>query len=121
MLRFPFKQHIRYTDLRDKLVKSDDPLYDRSQGSRSNTALPPKMPIHVCTHLPSFQNANKATQFSGSRHFQVCLPAPSSSCFFLPTTDRLASVDYDRIVGSLLQELKTRTFGFLGSCLLLHM
>ena len=48
--------------------------------------------VHVCTHVPYFPNATKATQFSGSRHFQVCLPAPWSSCLFLPTTLYLALV-----------------------------
>ena len=74
------------------------PLYDRGQGSRPNTALPPKIlspclhPCHICTLVPCFPNATKATQFSGSRHFQICLPAPSSSCLFLPTTTRLALI-----------------------------
>ena len=42
--------------------------------------------------MPYFQNAAEATQFSGSRPFQVCLPTPSSSCLFLPTAFRLALV-----------------------------
>ena len=47
---------------------------------------------HSCTHVPCFQNATGVTQFSGWWHFQICLPAPSSSCLFLPTTARLALV-----------------------------
>ena len=47
---------------------------------------------HNCTHVLCFQNAAEATQFSGSRHFQIFLPAPSSGCLFLPTTFRLALV-----------------------------
>ena len=45
---------------------------------------------HNCTHVRCFPNAAGATQFSGSGHFQVCLPAPLSSCSFLPTTAHLA-------------------------------
>ena len=47
---------------------------------------------HICTHAPCFLNATEVTQFSGSRHFQVFLPAPLSSYLFLPTTFRLALV-----------------------------
>ena len=52
----------------------------------------PKMPIHVCTHVPCFLNATEATQFGRSWHFQVCLSAPSFSCLFLPTIFCLALV-----------------------------
>ena len=54
--------------------------------------VPQKCQVHVCTYVPCFQNTAEATQFSGSRHFQNCLHAPSSSCLFLPTTTRLALV-----------------------------
>ena len=37
---------------------------------------------HICIHVPCFPNATKATQISGPSHFQICLPAPSSNCFF---------------------------------------
>ena len=49
---------------------------------------------HICTHVPCFLNASEATQFSGSWHFQICLPAPapSSSSLFPPMTFRLAFV-----------------------------
>ena len=47
-----------------------------------------KSMCHICTHL----NATEATQFSGSGYFQVCLPAPLSSCLFLPMTFRLALI-----------------------------
>ena len=70
----------------------DDQTRSRSKRATFRTALPRKCQVHICTHVPSFQNAAGATQFSGSRHFQFCLPAPSSSCLFLPTTARLALV-----------------------------
>ena len=82
-----------------------------------NAAPPRKCQVHVCTQVSCFQNAAratqdaalhkmnqsytrcivtqypaKATQFSGSRHFRICLPGPLSSCVFLPTTARLALV-----------------------------
>ena len=48
---------------------------------------------HICTPVPCFQNAAEAAQFSGSCHFQVCLPAPlSSCCLFLPATFHMALV-----------------------------
>ena len=40
--------------------------------------------------MPSFQNATEATQFSGTWHFQICLPAPLSSCLF-----KIASIQKD--------------------------
>ena len=54
------------------------------------TSLPQKFQVHVCTHVLYFLNATNATQFSGSRHFQVCLPEPSSSCLFLSMAACLA-------------------------------
>ena len=50
-----------------------------------------KMSVNY-TICSATQDATKATQFSGSRHFQICIPAPSSSCLFLPTTAHLALV-----------------------------
>ena len=38
---------------------------------------------HICTHVPGFLDPTESTQFSSSWLFQVGLPAPSSSCWFL--------------------------------------
>ena len=49
----------------------------------------PKMPgpyLHTCAMLSKCNHSTTtATQFSGRWHVQVCLPAPLSSCLFLPT------------------------------------
>ena len=48
--------------------------------------------VNALNNIIIIQNATKATQSSGSRHFQVCLPVPTSSCLFLPTTACLAVI-----------------------------
>ena len=47
---------------------------------------------HICTHVPGFQNATEATQFSISRHLQLFLAAP-----FVSTHNRLPALSHEVI------------------------
>ena len=69
------------------------PYTTEVKGSAELCNVPRKCQVHVCAHVPCFLNIAEATQFSRLWHFQVFLPAPSSSCLFLPTTASLALVE----------------------------
>ena len=52
--------------------------------------LHPSAVLSKCSQ--SFTCSAKVAQFIGSRHFQICLLMPSSSCVYLPATTCLALV-----------------------------
>ena len=90
MLRFPFKlaHNTKGTEVLTtrtwEITAIAIPFTTEVKGSSLSCSVLRKCQVHVCTHVPCFLNATEATQFSGSWHFQLCLPATSSSCLFLP-------------------------------------
>ena len=101
MLCFPFKLawHVKDTEVLTMLtwvITAHETIKPEAEAKRVTvrTALPRKFQVHVGTLVSCFLNATEASELSGSRHFHFFLPAPSSSCLFLPVKTKFGdSVD----------------------------